>query len=1079
MLKLMLAAVATAIGLAVHAETWTTNNVTYTYTVSDGVASIYNDGIAAVSTEESVIEIPATLGEAQYPVTIIGDWAFLNCSGLTNVTIPDSVTVIGDRAFKGCSGLTSVTIGNGVTSIREYAFFGCWSLTSVTMPGTLTSIGDNAFRECGSLTSVTMPDSLTSIGSSAFSYCGLTSVTIPSSVASIPSCAFQDCHSLTSVTIPDSVTSIGVSAFNACRNLTSVTIPGGVTSIGSSAFYRCSSLKNVTMSGNAPSVGYSVFGSIGENAVVYLPRQASGYEVDDGKWQGMTVHYLPEFTIDGNDVLTEVTLYEATEFVIPDGVTSIGADAFRNCSDLTSVIIPGSVTNIGAGAFYDCSGLTNVVMKGDCPEVGSDAFYGVADGCMVHLPWRIATYTVTDGKWQGMTVKLPPMEFAVSEVQADESSAVEVRVFGGSLDVLSSVKLYLTYNTATVADIDLAKGEIDGVTPKGGLKFPLTLSWEAGDIREKVVTIPTKADKAVEDDEFFTLQLAAPVGMELGEATVCKVTIRDTGYDDLAAKVAAGTATKAEQSAWDKLQKAKAPYILGLAEPADAGKVAGSGLCAAGKKVTLKATPAKGFVFNGWYDGDTLLSQSASYSYVMPSSDKTLTAKFATEAEDAESLKVVVSDDSTDTDGSYELDLGGCVTSVSAPKLAVSGLPAGLKYDAKTMKISGKATKPGVYTVTVAATNASVKKATPATTATFTLTVPNSPAFAGIPVAVNLNQAVPFEQVFVLAAGYEGYTVAVSGLPAGLKFDKNTGTVSGRPTKAGTYTVTLTATKKGYPTQVAVLTVVVDPLPEWLVGTFTGYSIGVDYVPESIPDDYIPEYYYNDLVSVTIAKDGKLSKTCRYVDGVWKTKMDGDGQYTSAKLASTKVVTDKVASNVEISRIDDDGNYVYEFLDDGVPSVAVVSPVVYDEGSGAKYGRIVCKCFGRQVEDDWEEEDVLTQSLYERKPVVEGLFSYVGTRTIEFAYYEATEDIPGTLTLKYGKNGAVAATFKTEYNGKAITRPVVAQPVSVEGKVYVCFVSAEWSDANFDREIIGALALDVDEEGNVTDIEELPQFEVE
>ena len=54
-----------------------------------------------------------------------------NCSGLTSVTIPNSVMSIGYAAFCGCSGLTSVTIPNSVTSIESYAFFGCNGLTSV------------------------------------------------------------------------------------------------------------------------------------------------------------------------------------------------------------------------------------------------------------------------------------------------------------------------------------------------------------------------------------------------------------------------------------------------------------------------------------------------------------------------------------------------------------------------------------------------------------------------------------------------------------------------------------------------------------------------------------------------------------------------------------------------------------------------------------------------------------------------------------------------------------------------------------------------------------------------------------
>ena len=88
-------------------------------------------------------------------VKSIGDRAFLNCSGLTNMTIPNSVTSIGNDAIAGCSGLTNVTIGNGVTSIGESAFVAT-GLISVTIPDSVTSIGGHAFQYCMAITSVTI-----------------------------------------------------------------------------------------------------------------------------------------------------------------------------------------------------------------------------------------------------------------------------------------------------------------------------------------------------------------------------------------------------------------------------------------------------------------------------------------------------------------------------------------------------------------------------------------------------------------------------------------------------------------------------------------------------------------------------------------------------------------------------------------------------------------------------------------------------------------------------------------------------------------------------------------------------------
>ena len=125
-------------------------------------------------------------------MTSIGNYAFYKCSGLTSITIPNSVRSIGSGAFQSCYGLTSVTIPNSVTSIGKQAFRDCSSLTSVTIPNSVTSIGNNAFNGCYSLTSITIPNSVTSIGEGAFWGCsGLTSVTIPNSVTSIGNSAFN------------------------------------------------------------------------------------------------------------------------------------------------------------------------------------------------------------------------------------------------------------------------------------------------------------------------------------------------------------------------------------------------------------------------------------------------------------------------------------------------------------------------------------------------------------------------------------------------------------------------------------------------------------------------------------------------------------------------------------------------------------------------------------------------------------------------------------------------------------------------------------------------------------------------
>ncbi|WP_298156197.1 leucine-rich repeat protein [Flavobacterium sp.] len=125
--------------------------------------------------------IPATVNTAcdSFSVTGINYAAFQGNTGLTSITIPDTVTNIDTDAFKECTSLIAVNISNSVTSIGNFAFIGCTQLYSVTIGNAVTSIGFGAFANCYALTSLTIPGSVTSIGDIAFYDCvSLTSVTV-------------------------------------------------------------------------------------------------------------------------------------------------------------------------------------------------------------------------------------------------------------------------------------------------------------------------------------------------------------------------------------------------------------------------------------------------------------------------------------------------------------------------------------------------------------------------------------------------------------------------------------------------------------------------------------------------------------------------------------------------------------------------------------------------------------------------------------------------------------------------------------------------------------------------------------
>lgn len=132
--KLMMQCLAATAMFSVWADAWTDpdTGITWTYTVSDGKATIDGKDSCEPAIPDScsgAITIPPTLGG--YPVSGIGDYAFVYCGFIERVTIPDSVTNIGDYAFLGCRSLSCVTVGSGVKKIGKCAFDRCDRITSV------------------------------------------------------------------------------------------------------------------------------------------------------------------------------------------------------------------------------------------------------------------------------------------------------------------------------------------------------------------------------------------------------------------------------------------------------------------------------------------------------------------------------------------------------------------------------------------------------------------------------------------------------------------------------------------------------------------------------------------------------------------------------------------------------------------------------------------------------------------------------------------------------------------------------------------------------------------------------------
>ena len=122
--------------------------------VEEGNPMYHSDGNCLIETASKTLILGCknSIIPTDGSVAHIEEAAFRGCTGLTSLTIPDSVISIGTIAFEGCSGLTSVIIGNGVTTIDRQAFQDCTSLTSVTISNSVTNIGHRIFNRCENLT---------------------------------------------------------------------------------------------------------------------------------------------------------------------------------------------------------------------------------------------------------------------------------------------------------------------------------------------------------------------------------------------------------------------------------------------------------------------------------------------------------------------------------------------------------------------------------------------------------------------------------------------------------------------------------------------------------------------------------------------------------------------------------------------------------------------------------------------------------------------------------------------------------------------------------------------------------------
>lgn len=275
------------------------------------------------------------VGTDTYKITSIGTKAFssetylLSCKCLV---FPENLTSIGDNAFYGCDEIESLDFSNcnNLSSIGGWAFWGCSKLTSLDLKTGCTkleSIGIYAFFVCMKLSDVSLPDSLTSIGENAFGYCPLEKISTPN----------------------EESTGTGMKTW---------TWGAGSTLFTSRAFYGSNS---------------QMIGLIVEQNTEYKPiaNLAAG-QIDLSNSELATIEAYRFVDCSGitNIIswpsnLTTIGEYafgnsNITSLTLPNGLTTIGPNAFTHDDKLTSVSLPNTLTTIDSMSFYLCNNITSV-----------------------------------------------------------------------------------------------------------------------------------------------------------------------------------------------------------------------------------------------------------------------------------------------------------------------------------------------------------------------------------------------------------------------------------------------------------------------------------------------------------------------------------------------------------------------------------------------------------------------------------------------------------------------------------------------------------------------------------------------
>ena len=383
-------------------------SVSYEFNSSNGIMRIFGTGEMynywALGIREDMVVAPWKYAEyssdiekviIENGVTHIGDYSFcestdsngkgLYYNKLNALEIAETVTSIGKNAFCSCHNLNSVSMPDSVELIGEWAFLGT-AISNIHWSTSLISVGESSFASTD-LTEIDLPEQIQLVDCRAFSGCNrLVRIAIPDN-CEVEGNAFSSCENLDSVVIGSNCKLKG-HVFNECTNLKNVSIGEGTVNIyegklhqgvDGDAFYRCTGLQSIYLP-NSWNLGL-----VGDICLFYGCTNIRDVQISDTNPNYRMIDGVV-YSIDGQTLVYYPPGLTASEYEIPEGVSKIGAGAFREQKYLENVIIPSSVQDIEIDAFYSCSKLNNVIIPDGIEELKPRVFAFCKNLKIVVLP---------------------------------------------------------------------------------------------------------------------------------------------------------------------------------------------------------------------------------------------------------------------------------------------------------------------------------------------------------------------------------------------------------------------------------------------------------------------------------------------------------------------------------------------------------------------------------------------------------------------------------------------------------------------------------------------------------------------